>query len=271
MGRRSAAVLELLTLRMAPPKTTTDRVCFVYHSFPDATSPLALSVPSSEIPSVYLLQCVRDSLGLPPDLRLFFTYEPNATSVVPLSASLPDGVKLRAHASATGDPPRGIAERERNDLLREVKKNRFGLRIPGVFQAKSDGERKRVGKATGGTIANWLNARGYLKGRKTDCDSAHGDGCNALVERMGNEKKTDLDWLFLEQQMDSCLAVMQTTLTSLDSVVGTKRKVIIEKFVDSGMAEIRASMTSSGHNVLFHRCSYRLRKSLRSRIASMVP
>lgn len=72
---------------------------FIHSSFSDAESPVTLRVTSPDVPASTLLRCVQDSLGVPPEVRLYFTYEPQGDSVVPLSASLPDGVSLRAHVA----------------------------------------------------------------------------------------------------------------------------------------------------------------------------
>ena len=86
-----------------------------------------------------------------------------------------------------------------------------------------------------------------------------------------DEKSTlELEWARLEEHLGSCLQVMQGSLANM-AVPQDQRENVLDELSETGMASIQTSMKSSEGRLMLYRHFCRLHRTLRTRIADMIP
>ena len=107
-------------------------------------------------------------------------------------------------------------------------------------------------------------------------DNSVDEGTEKALDKSVNEQTEkaprDLDWKFLEEQLDSCLAGLQERFADI-VLPPDKREEVLDKAAESTMAAIQTSVNSANsgrRNVLLYQHFHRLRILVRSRIANIL-
>ena len=95
-------------------------------------------------------------------------------------------------------------------------------------------------------------------------------GVSKSSSNLETSADAEAEWTVLEQRLESFLEAFKGNIASL-SLLPDQREQALDDIAATGMAAIQSSFKTSEGNVLLYHNFHRLRRTLRHRIASMVP